>query len=495
MDQAPAQQSTDISKEAVRGTMWVYLSFFSGKLLAFLSTIILTRVLGPENYGIMGYCLIAIQYLEVFNNVGMGTALISRRDRVKEAANAAFVISQAVGWLLFAIAWFSAPAIARFFNEPAVTDLFRVLVLTLPLSALGMVPNAMLHRNLRFKVKLIPDVSSTLVKGIVAITLAYLGFEVWSLVYAQIAAVVTAVVLTWILAGWRPSWAYERQVSREMLTFGGHIVVVGLLGALQDNVDYLLVGKMLGATALGYYTLAYRVPELIIRNFNYVVQKVAHPLLSQLQVEGSQLREVFFGYIRYIALLTFPAGIGLALISPLFFRTFFEPKWEPAIILMQLLALSLAITSVGFVPGVLYKAINRPEILNYIAAVRVPITIAALWYSTRWDVTGVAAMQLALGVFSVIIECIVVSRVVKFELGQIFHSLAPALACSLVMGLTLGVATTLLPDRGALNLVLLVLLGIASYVGALMLVSREIVLQVRTALRGTFSRSRPKPTS
>lgn len=491
MAESTTEPTMNVSKEAVRGTLWAYLSFFSGKILAFVSTIILTSILGPEKYGIVGYCLIAIQYLDVVNNFGMNTALISRRDKVKEAANAAFYISIGVGWLLFAIAWISAPGVARFFNEPAVTDLFRVLAITLPLGALGMVPSAMIQRGLRFKAKLIPDLLSVLVKGVAAIALAWLGFGVWSLVWAQLAGVLTSVVILWIMTGWRPSLDFDRQVSREMTVFGSHIVMVGLVGALQDNVDYLLVGRMLGATALGYYTLAYRIPELIIRNFNYVVSRVAHPLLSQLQSETPQLRAIYFGYIRYISLLTFPAGVGLALISPLFFRTFFKPEWEPAIPLMQLIALALALGSVAFVPGVLYKAISRPEILNYMAIVRLPVTIGALWISASWwGITGVAATQLVLAAFNVVLESVVVSRIVKFDLHEMFRSLAPSLASSAVMGLALWLLVLVLPASGIASLLVLILLGIVSYGGMLMLVAPDIMAQIKTTLGSTFNRSK-----
>lgn len=490
MGQSTTEPTMNVSKEAVRGTFWAYASFFSGKMLAFVSTIILTTILGPEQYGIVGYCTIAIQYLDVVNNFGMNTALISRRDKVKEASNAAFFISIIVGCLLFGIAWVTAPSVAVFFKEPAVTDLFRVLALTLPLGALGMVPSAMIQRGLRFKDKLIPDLISVLAKGITAIVLAVLGFGVWSLVWAQLAGVAVMVVILWAMTDWRPSLVFDRQVSREMTIFGSHIVMVGLFGALQDNIDYLLVGRLLGGTALGYYTLAYRIPELIIRNFNYVVSRVAHPLISQLKSETPQLRSIYFGYVRYISLLTFPAGVGLALVSPLFFHTFFKPEWEPAIVLMQCIALGLGISSIGFVPGVLYKAINRPEVLNYMGLVRLPITIAALWAGAHWwGVTGVAAMQLGLSLFNVLFQGIVVSRMVKFRLDETLYSIAPALASSVVMALVMGVATTLLPTSGVISLIALIVIGIVAYIGMLTLVGRDTVVQAQTVLRGTFSRS------
>ena len=123
----PNDEKSTVTQKAIQGTFWSYLSYTSGKLLSFVTTIILARLLIPEDFGLLGYCMVAIQYLEVVNTLGMGTALISRRDKVAAAANAGFVISFVLGIGLYGLAWISAPAIATYFKEPAVTELLRLL--------------------------------------------------------------------------------------------------------------------------------------------------------------------------------------------------------------------------------------------------------------------------------------------------------------------------------------------------------------------------------
>jgi len=135
----PISVPTSFSTEAVRGTLWNYLSFFSGKLLNFISTIILARLLVPEQFGLVAYCTIAIQYIDIINTAGLGSALIARKDKFEQAANAAFVASIFLGFSSVAISWFSAPFIADFFHQEEVTDLFRVLSLSFPISNFGLV--------------------------------------------------------------------------------------------------------------------------------------------------------------------------------------------------------------------------------------------------------------------------------------------------------------------------------------------------------------------
>jgi O-antigen/teichoic acid export membrane protein len=267
-----------------------------------------------------------------------------------------------------------------------------------------------------------------------------------------------------------------------MLNFGGHIISVGLVAALQNNVDYLLVGRILGAAALGYYTIAFRIPELIIRNLNAVVGNVAHPLLSKLQTDAGKLQSVYFSYVRYISLFTFPAGVGLALTAEPLIKSVYTPKWEPAIFLMQCIAIALAISSVGHVPGVLYKAINRPQILSQLALIKLPVTVGVLWYAAQWNLNAVAVSQIALAIFYMSLDSIVVSRVIGFGLRTFLGALTPALAGAAVMSVTLMIVTHLLSPSGFTGLIFLIVIGISSYIGTLTFVSRETVAKAYTVV-------------
>ncbi len=177
--------TSDLAQKTISGAFWSYLSFAAGKGLSFLSTVILARLLLPAEFGLVGYCLIVIQYVDILNSAGIVAALVSRREKVEEAANAAFAANLIFGALCFFITWFIAEPVSVFFKAPEIVPLFRVLGLSLPFTALGMVPDAMLQREMRFKTLLISETSRNLIKGAVSIGLAFLGFGVWSLVLGQ----------------------------------------------------------------------------------------------------------------------------------------------------------------------------------------------------------------------------------------------------------------------------------------------------------------------
>jgi O-antigen/teichoic acid export membrane protein len=444
-------------------------------------TILLARLLAPEQFGVMGYCLIGLQYLSLFNLIGVD-AVISRRARVAEAANAAFFVHLATGLLLFALAWIGAPQLARFFHADAVTPLFRLLAVSIPITALGGVPEALLQRDLRFKARLIPELGRSLVKGVVSVTLALKGYGVVSLVIGQLAGEAVATVCVWLLTPWRPSMVMDRKVTWEVLGYGMHMVAVCVLGALFGNLDMIFVGRVLGAQSLGFYTLGYRIPDLLISSTNMVVGRVAFPIFSKLQVDSGQLRATYMAYIRYMSMLIFPAGVGLAIIATPLIVYIYSAKWAPSIDVMRLIAIAMAINSVGYLPGVLYKANNRPEILTKLSMVKLVHAIPILWLSTRWGIVGVACGQIVTMSINQILDAFVVSRVFGFKATGVLRSLAPAAISSAVMGAIGFAAAPVLLRHHIPGVIALVLMGAAVYLGVLAVTARQSLLQASRVL-------------
>lgn len=488
---------SDLSVTAVRGTFWVYLSFLSGKGLTFLSTVILARFLTPEHFGLVAYSLLAVQYLDVLSSFGMGSAVIARREKLREAANAAFIMSLLVGSLLFLAAWFSAPYLATFFREPAVTDLFRALAIVLPLGSLGIVPSAMLEREMRFRTRLIPDITRNIIKGGLAVALAWQGFGAWSIIYGHIAGDVVAMILMIWLARWRPTMQHDRRVLREMAWYGWHSTLVGMVGAFRNQVDYILIGRLIGTQALGLYTLAYRIPDLLLRHINNSVGRVTLPILARTQNDESRLGMMYFAYLRYTALMIFPAGLGLAITAPILIRLFFTSEWEAAIPVMQWITIAVAVGSIGHAPGVLYKSISRPDILNKLAIVKAIFAVGVLWYSTRFGIVGVAIAQVPVFAFGILLDTVVIWRVLHFELREFFRALAPATFATTAMGGLLWIATTLFGFSGVPGLIALATLGVITYALALFLASRETFSEITGVARAMISRrsgrSAPSP--
>jgi lipopolysaccharide exporter len=489
----PEQNTTaGLAQKTVHGFLWAYMSFLGGKGLSFLTTVILARVLLPADFGLVGYCFVVIQYVDILNSAGIDTALISRREKIEQASNAAFVANILFGVGCFILTWVMAPLVAVFFKAPEIVPIFRVLALSVPLTGLGMVPDTLLKREMKFKTLLISDMSRNFMKGAVSVVLALLGYGVWSLVWGQLIGVLTGTILSWILAHWHPTWRFDREATHSIVFFSTHIIMLETAGAFRNNVDYLLVGRILGAASLGYYTMSYRIPELLIRSLNNVLGNVSLASLAITQTDPQRMRKFYFGYIRFIAMFTFPVSMGLAFTAPIFIPLFLSEKWSPAILPTALVSIALCITGLGYVPGVLYKAIGRPDILNKLAIIKMPIAVIILWYGTRWGIVGVAAGQIVIALIAVSMDILVANSVMKYPFSDVVRAVSPSLISTFAMSVVLFLVLQAAPQTGLVQLVLMVALGALAYFVAFWAISRETLLQGVDMVRSLFARKKTK---
>lgn len=480
-----------LARLTIKGTAWTYASYYSGKIMVFLSTVILARLLTQEEYGVAGYAIIVIASLDVLSDLGIGPALIFHRDD-PEAANTAFWLGLGISLVLLAATWLSAPLVAAFFQDPRATPVIRVLALTFPLSALSNVHNILLQKELRFGRTFLPDFARMLSKGLLSIFFALLGFGPWSLIFGQVGGTAISVGAYWKARPWRPSLRLDLGHARALLGYGAPLVLVDLLGALLQNVDYLLIGRFLGAASLGIYTVAFRIPDLLIMQFCNIVATVIFPVYARLRDEEPEaLREAFLATTRYVPMLTVPAGLGLMLVARPFILVVFGARWEPAIPVLQAIALYALLNSLTYHAGDVYKATGRTDLLTKLALVRSFLLVPALW----WVVTQVGTLQ-AVGWVHVVVALVngalsllLAARILRLPVAVVLRALLPAMVAGAALVAT--VHLTLLLTVGLSDLFQLLaatLVGAASYGLLLWLIQRDVMIGAGHTLRAALVR-------
>jgi O-antigen/teichoic acid export membrane protein len=302
--------------------------------------------------------------------------------------------------------------------------------------------------------------------------------------------VLTGSIISWIMARWKPTWRFDPEATRSIVTYGFHIILLETAGAFRNNVDYLLVGRILGAASLGFYTMSYRMPELLIRSLNYVIGDVSLPALAITQSDRGKMQKFYFGYIRFLSMFVFPVGVGLAFTAPVFIPLFLSDKWIPAVVPTSLISIALAITALGYVPGILYKAISRPDILNKLAIVKMPVAFLVLWYSTRWGIVGVAASQIVIALISVSLDMAIANRVMRYPWRELFNAISPSLVSTLSMAAVLFLVHQAVPQEGLIQLILMVALGGLAYFGAFWLLNRDALYLGVTTIRSALLRKK-----
>lgn len=404
MASEPAGDSAaGLAGATVRGTAWAGASRFGGKLLFFASTLVLARLLTKEDFGVAAYAITLIAFFGSVPGLGLAPALIHHRDDPR-TLDTGFWLGVAAGLFAFALVWALAPQSAWIFGDDRAVGVTRTLALVFPLEALRNVHATLLRKRLAFRRRFVPDIVQSFVKGAIAIALAFAGFGYWSLIVGTVAATALAVPAYWAAAGWRPGLRWDADAARRLLPFGGRIVTADLLGAFVRNVDYLFVGRWLGAATLGVYTLAFRLPDLLVRNLCLTLGQVLLPVYANVRDDPGTVRNTFLTAMGYVTALTAPMAVGLALVAEPLVVTAFGERWsEVAPILPPVCAYALLV-SLTFNFGDLYKAVGRPEVLTRISLLRALVAVPAIGWAAAvggsavavgWAQAGVAALSVA----------------------------------------------------------------------------------------------------
>jgi PST family polysaccharide transporter len=494
---APARPPSR-GKQVVQGAMWNYGGFLVSQGLLFVATLILARILSPSEFGLVGMALLVITALDILRDFGIGASLIYRQRDGQAAANLAFLLSAVIGVMLFVGNWLLAPFVTVFFktNGPeetaTVTGLVQVLGFSLLFAGLGSTQDALLQKAIDYRRRMIPEVGRTLIKGVLQVALALAGFGVWSLVWGQVIGEACATILLWTVSSWRPTRLLDRTLLRPMVNYGTQIMMVGGLGWLVADIDYLIIGRFLGDAALGLYTLAFRIPELIIRNLAQAVSNVAFPVAARFQEDKAAMRHAYLTMQHYMLAILAPLGFGLFAVTPSLIHILFQDKWEPAIPVMELLSIYMVLSGISHWPGVVYKAVGRPDILNRLSFLKLVLLAPTLWWAaTTYGIVGVGWGQVAVRVVVILIDMWTVSRFVQISMRANLQAIWPPLAASAIMAAAVRLVFLLDPRESSIPLLAVAIItGGAVYAGALWLLDRPTVSALLDLARGLVARRR-----
>jgi O-antigen/teichoic acid export membrane protein len=474
----------EIAQKTAWGFIWNFSAYFLGKLVVLITTSILARLLAKSDFGLVAVAVVAINYLSVLKDLGLGVALIQRKGDVREAANTVFTINLLIGLVLSAIIIPLAPFVAAYFRDPQVTPILRWMGISFVIHALSSVHINRLVRDLDYRRKLVPELGSALTKGVVSIGMAYLGYGVWALVFGQLAGAAVAVLLVWIILPWRPRLTIDRKVAGSFLQFGASVTAIDIITQITDNIDYVIVGRMFGLVPLSIYTLAYRLPEMLLIGNLWVMGGVVFPAFSTVQDRPNELRRGFLASIRLVELIAVPISLGLLIAAEPIVRVVFGDQWLEAIPILRVLAVYAWVYSLGYHAGGFYKAIGRPDILLRLSILTLIIIIPALLIGAQFGMIGVAVGHLVAVLIRRVISLGLATRFVQVSLRDIFGELRSSFLGALVMApIILAVSYLTANLSPFLQLGLIVLAGAISYLGVLWWVERENLLRLLRMVR------------
>lgn len=384
-------QSTQEMHGRIRsGLAWKVTSQVFRQASRIVVVVILARLLTPHDYGIAAMVLVFASLVLIFADLALGAALVQRRELTEEDRSTVFWMSvvTGTGFMLLGIA--ASWPIAAFYGEPQVQPLFAVLSLSFLITALGTTQSALLNREMHFRSLELRMMAGTIVGGIAGVVVALAGYGPWAIIAQQLAIACVSTLLLWTFSPWRPRLRFSAASLRDLGGFSANVFGTRLLFYLNRNLDNLLIGRFIGAAALGAYAIAYNVMLLPLTRLTQPVVEVLFPAFSRIQDDRPRMAGMWLRANRLIGAITIPTMVGLMIVAPEFVVVLFGKQWESAIPVIQILAWVGLLQSLQRLNSSVLQATDHAStLLRYSVIVLVASAIAFVG-GLHWGIVGVA---------------------------------------------------------------------------------------------------------
>jgi O-antigen/teichoic acid export membrane protein len=480
----------DLKEKTIRGGFARLCAQAASLLLRVGSLMVLARLLGPKDFGLVGMVTAFTGVLELFRDFGLSSAAVQRTTVTDEQISTLFWINVLVGTILGLVAVAIAPAIAAFYHEPRLVGVTTVLAAGFLFNAAGVQHSVLLQRQMRFTALAVISVVSLIVGTAIAIGGAKAGYGYWALVAMTVALPLTNTIGLWIATDWIPGMPRRRAGIRSMMRFGGTVTLNGLVVYVASNFEKVLLGRFWGVDAIGIYGRAYQLVNIPTANLNSTVGEVAFSALSRLQDDPGRLRSYFLKGYSLVLTLTLPITIACALFADDIVFVLLGPKWKAAVPIFRLLAPTILVFAIANPLSWLLNSIGLVSRNLKAALVIAPAMIAGYVMGLSYGPRGVAfaySAVLTLCLLPLIAWC-VHGTVISFR--DILMVVSRPLGSSIVAGM-IAVGVRVICGRLLSPLPRLVVESIvllATYFGILLLVTEQKALYL-DLLRGLRGRS------
>jgi PST family polysaccharide transporter len=458
----------NLREQAAQGVFWSAAANWGYQLTTLIVFAVLSRLLTPEAFGLVALASVFTALTKLIAEQGLADALVQRAELEPEHLDTAFWLSVAVGVGLAILLAASAWLIADVINEPDVAPVIMWLSTILLFTGLSSVQRAILARELRFASLAARTLTSVVIGGIVGVLAAMAGFGVWSLVAQLLTIEIVGVVALWTASDWRPRLRFSRRHLRDLLSFGANVVGYRLLRFANTRIDNLMVGSFLGATALGFYVVAYRLLDLLINLTTATIGSVAFPVMSRIQEDRPKVQNAYYKSIRLTSVMAFPLFAGLIAIAPEATRLVFGSQWDESVPVMRILAIAGLLQSILFVNNIVMKSLGKPSWRLGIMGVTAVLLVAAFWVAVQWGIVAVATALVIVTYVMAPAWLIGASRLINLSFGRYLRQIGPPFIATAVMTGAVFASKLAVAELSVLwQVVVLVAVGVVTYTGGL----------------------------
>jgi len=428
--------SGGMSSRVAKSGAWVLSQNAIGRALQLLMLLILARLIGPGEIGLVGIALLTLSAMQKFTNIGLNTALIQRKEEnVDSYLNTTWLLEIGRGLLILIVLVASAPLIAWVFDTARAEHLVLAIAFSPLIVGLRNPGVVYFQKNLSFHKQFTYRISGNIVQVVVAVGYALVWPTAWAYVVGFLAADVVRTLTSYLLHDFRPQLSFDQGAARDLISYGKWITGSSILYFIYGEGDDAFVGWFLAPAALGLYQYAYRFSNAPATEISSVITSVMFPAYSKVQDDPNALRSSYLKTLQLISFISFPMAFGILAVTPTFVRAFLGSEWMGMILAMQILTIYGLLRAIGKTFGSVWKATGRPDIITKLSALRVVLMAIFIYPATAaWGIEGTALVVTGIYLFPMMpLDLYIISRTVDVSISQLFNEFVYPLVASFVM--------------------------------------------------------------
>lgn len=462
----------NLKQKVLSNVIWRFAERTGAQLVGFIVSIVLARILLPENYGTIALVTVFTTIMQVFVDSGLGNALIQKKDADDIDFSTVFYTNIVFCLVLYLIIFITAPLIAKLYNDEILTAVTRVLGLTIIISGVKNVQQAYVSRQMIFKKFFFATLIGTIGAGILGILLALNGAGVWALVAQQIFNLTIDTIVLWITVKWRPKRVFSFARLKKLFSYGWKLLASSIIDTVYNNVRQLIIGKLYSSSDLAYYNKAKQFPELIVNNVNTSIDSVLLPTMSQEQENKEKVKMMTRRSIKTSIFIMAPLMVGLAFTANNIITLLLTDKWSASIPYLIVFAVTYMFWPIHTANLNAIKAMGRSDLFLRLEIIKKAVGVLLLLLTFRVSVWAMALSLLVSSVISQVINAWPNRKLLNYSYLQQLKDILPSVILAIVMGILVYLVNFLnLPTL--ITLIIQIILGAIIYIGGAVILKFE----------------------
>lgn len=429
-----SQQS--LKDKTIKGTMWSAADAFLGQGVSFLVGIVLARLLSPDEYGLIGICLIFNSVLNGIVDSGFSNALIRKKDCTDDDYNTMFLTNLGFSIVLYGLLFVCSPLVALFFGRQELTALVRATGLLLFFNALSITQVTILTKRIDFKTKTKASLISAILSGIVGIAMAYAGFGVWALVGQMLSKQLLYTLCLWVLNKWWPTLKFSFSSFRYMWGFGWKLLVSGLLNNIWNQLYQVVVGKFYSPATLGQYTRSHEYANIFSSNLTTIIQRVSYPVLSEIQDDKQRMVEGYRKVIKMTMFVTAICMISLGAVAEPLIYCLIGPQWHEAATYLPLICISMSLYPLHAINLNMLQVLGRSDIFLYLEIIKKVIGLVPIFIGIFVDIYWMLVASILIGFVSLYLNSWYTGKALGYTFWKQLRDIAPSFGIAFAIAIS-----------------------------------------------------------